>query len=227
MHSASNLAALFVSILCSSSAFAAPLLKREVPQGELSFIVVHDELKLTSNQSSSEHSHEQFLTSVRASLALNNPAGIKDPVFGLLGSAAAAAGQGTITDTDCLHLATADQAFTNAKAAGDTTGMVDALIYAALERNTGKVGLASALCTSVKAVNPEVAAISQHQVLSLHSLSRVFRSAPDNEIFGFVGSCQHGRCGDKQGHHTRAGPTDRIGWRRPSAGAQGRHVRAR
>ena len=34
-----------------------------------------------------EHSHEQFLTSVRASLATSNPAGIVDPVFGLLGDA--------------------------------------------------------------------------------------------------------------------------------------------
>ena len=39
-----------------------------------------------------------------------------------------------------------------------------ALIYAALERNTGKVGLKSNLCTTIKAVNPEIAAISQHQV---------------------------------------------------------------
>jgi hypothetical protein len=39
-----------------------------------------------------EHSHEQFLTSVRASLDSNNPAGIVDPVFGLLGDAAAAGG---------------------------------------------------------------------------------------------------------------------------------------
>ena len=46
-----------------------------------------------------EHSHEQFLTTVRASLNLNNPAGITDVVFGLLGDAAASAGQGTITDT--------------------------------------------------------------------------------------------------------------------------------
>jgi len=34
-----------------------------------------------------EHSHEQFLTTVRVSLNLNNPAGIVDPVFGLLGNA--------------------------------------------------------------------------------------------------------------------------------------------
>jgi hypothetical protein len=41
--------------------------------------------------------------------------------------------------------------------------MTAALVFRALERNTGKVGLASAPCTSVKAVNPEIAAISQHQ----------------------------------------------------------------
>lgn len=42
-------------------------------------------------------------------------------------------------------------------------GMTAALIYRALERNTGKVGLASMACTSIKAVNPEIAAIQQHQ----------------------------------------------------------------
>ena len=41
--------------------------------------------------------------------------------------------------------------------------MTAALIYRALERNTGKVGLASVACTSIKAVNPEIAAIQQHQ----------------------------------------------------------------
>lgn len=83
---------------------------------------------------------------------------------------------------DCLQQATADQAFTNAKAAGDVEvryrtansptstslislgiqGMTNALIFRALERNTGKVGLASVLCTET-AKNPEIAAISQHQ----------------------------------------------------------------
>lgn len=111
-----------------------------------------------------EHSHNTFLASVRTSLAMDNPDNIQDPVFGLLGNAAAAAGQGSIPDTDCLHQATADQAFTNAKAAGDVDGMTNALIYAALERNTGKVGLASVSCTAIKAQNPEIAAISQHQV---------------------------------------------------------------
>jgi hypothetical protein len=111
-----------------------------------------------------EHSHEKFLTSVRTSLNTNNPDGIVDPVFGLLGNAAAAAGLGQLTDTECLQQSTADQAFTNAKAAGDITGMTNALAYRALERNTGKVGLQSNSCTSVTAVNSEIAAISQHQV---------------------------------------------------------------
>ncbi|KAG6866288.1 hypothetical protein C0991_006384 [Blastosporella zonata] len=132
-----------LALLCVSSALALPVrFRREVPQ---------------------EHSHEQFLTSVRASLALNNPDGIVDPVFGLLGNAAAAGGAGKITDATCLQQATADQAFTNAKAAGDVQGQVDALIYRALERNSGAVGLVTAPCTSITAVNPEIAAIQQHQ----------------------------------------------------------------
>ncbi|KAG8953883.1 hypothetical protein FRC04_001513 [Tulasnella sp. 424] len=130
-------------VFSAVSVYGAPInRKREVPQ---------------------EHSHEKFLTSVRASLAKNNPDGIVDPVFGLLGNAAATQGLGKITDPDCLQQATADQAFTNAKAAGDVQGQVDALIYRALERNTGKVGLASVACTAIKATNPEIAAISQHQ----------------------------------------------------------------
>ena len=120
--------------------------------------------RLHAREVPQEHSHNTFLDSVRTSLALNNPDNIQDPVFGLLGNAAAAAGQGSIAETDCLHQATADQAFTNAKAAGDVDGMTGALIYAALERNTGKVGLASVDCTAIGAKNPEIAAISQHQV---------------------------------------------------------------
>lgn len=109
-----------------------------------------------------EHSHDRFLDGVRVNLNLNNPNKIEDPVFGLLGNAAAAAGAGSIKNLDCLHQATADQAFTNAKVAGNVTGQADALMYAALERNTGKVGLASVLCNET-AVNPEISAISQHQ----------------------------------------------------------------
>lgn len=62
-----------------------------------------------------------------------------------------------------MQQATADQAFTNAKAAGDVDGQVAALIFRALERNTGTVGAASNQCTSLTAVNPEIAAIQQHQ----------------------------------------------------------------
>lgn len=117
---------------------------------------------LRSREVPQEHSHQKFLDGVRVNLNINNPAGIADPVFGLLGNGAAAAGAGTITNLDCLHQATADQAFTNAKAAGNVTGQADALMYAALERNTGKVGLASVLCNET-AVNPEIAAIQAHQ----------------------------------------------------------------
>lgn len=127
--------------LLSSSSLALPI-RREVPQ---------------------EHSHQQFLTSVTTSLQKNNPSGIVDAVFGVLGDAAAAGGAGKITDVECLQQATADQAFTNAKAAGDVPGQVDALIYRALERNTGSVGGVSKPCTSITAVNPEIAAIQQHQ----------------------------------------------------------------
>ncbi|KAF7290348.1 hypothetical protein HMN09_01292800 [Mycena chlorophos] len=90
-----------------------------------------------------EHSHQQIITSVNTT--------------------AAARGAGSITDTDCLQQATADQAFTNAKAAGDIQAQVDALIYRALERNTHGVGVASNACTSITAVNSEIAVLSQHQ----------------------------------------------------------------
>jgi len=110
-----------------------------------------------------EHSHEATLIAVRKSLGLNNPDEIIDPVFGLLGNAAANGGKGRIADATCLQQAIADQAFTNAKAAGDVDGMVNALIFRALERNTGAVGEKSALCTSIQAKNPEIAALKQHQ----------------------------------------------------------------
>src|ERR1700761_761947 len=134
-------AILLIVGLSTASPFAHQSHKREVPQ---------------------EHSHNHFLDLVRTSLNLNNPKGITDPVFGLLGNAAAAGGAGQVTDLDCLQQETADQAFTNAKGAGDLVGMAGALVYRALERNTGSVGLASVLCTET-AVNPEIAAISQHQ----------------------------------------------------------------
>ncbi|TYJ51452.1 hypothetical protein B9479_007975 [Cryptococcus floricola] len=139
----SSLLALLPLLALAPGLDASPIrmVKREVPQ---------------------EHSHEQFLTTVRASLNIDNPQNIQDPVFALLGNAAAAAGQGDVTNTDCLQQAIADQAFTNAKAAGDVAGQTAALVYRALERNTGSVGLASVACNET-ATNPEIAAISQHQ----------------------------------------------------------------
>lgn len=118
--------------------------------------------RLRGREVPQEHSHNTFLDGVRVSLNIDNPDGIQDPVFGLLGDAAAVVGAGQITNLACLHQATADRAFTNAKAAGNVTGQSDALLYAALERNTGKVGLASAACTDA-AVNPEIQAVKQHQ----------------------------------------------------------------
>ncbi|KAI0916257.1 hypothetical protein AcV5_003247 [Taiwanofungus camphoratus] len=129
----------FFALVCS--ALALPI-KREVPQ---------------------EHSHNSILASVRTSLNVNNPDQIQDPVFALLGAAAASQGAGKINDTDCLQQAVADQAFTNAKAAGDVNSMVNALIFRALERNSGSVGATTNQCTSLTAVNPEIAAIQQHQ----------------------------------------------------------------
>ncbi len=78
----------------SVSSLALPILRREVPQGKiLSCFLLHYSLIVALFV---EHSHEQFLTTVGASLALNNPDNIQDSVFGLLGNAAAIAGAGNI-----------------------------------------------------------------------------------------------------------------------------------
>ncbi|KAF9077550.1 hypothetical protein BDP27DRAFT_1311238 [Rhodocollybia butyracea] len=139
---------LFKSLLLAlayitASNIAAPIFRREVPQ---------------------EHSHENILILMRDAIALgSNPQNIGDPVFGLLGDAAAAGGLGDTSDVECLQQNTADLAFTNAKTSGNVTLMTAALVYRALERNTGSVGLQSNACTSTTATNPEIAAISQHQ----------------------------------------------------------------
>ncbi|KAM0425479.1 hypothetical protein ACHAPT_009268 [Fusarium lateritium] len=109
-----------------------------------------------------EHSHDFVLTITREFLNLENPKNIQDPVFGLLGDGAAAAGAGDVTNLACLKQETADQAFTNAKAAGDLRGMAGALLFQAIERNTAGVGVASKLCIE-QAVNPEIGALTQHQ----------------------------------------------------------------
>ncbi|KAI4914684.1 hypothetical protein J4E90_004715 [Alternaria incomplexa] len=117
----------------------------------------------TKREVPQEHAHRNVIIAVNDLLFQNNPDDIQDGVFALLGAAAAADGAGDIADADCLQQAVADQAFTNAKEAGDVEGMTMALIYRALERNTGSVGLASVPCESIQAVNPEIAALQQHQ----------------------------------------------------------------
>ncbi|KAJ8080663.1 hypothetical protein AAF712_008368 [Marasmius tenuissimus] len=131
-----------VLLALTSFALAAPLQRRQVPQ---------------------EHSHRPTLLALQKSIQLNNPESFVDPVFGLLGNAAAAQGLGNTKDANCLQQAMADRAFTNAKEAGDVDGQVQALIYRALERNSLSVGGTTDKCTSVQAVNPEIAAIQQHQ----------------------------------------------------------------
>ncbi|KAG9230139.1 hypothetical protein BJ875DRAFT_166234 [Amylocarpus encephaloides] len=155
-ESASLLIAFIGLTSAAPTPFAAPKNTFSIPKAMLRSV------RLAAREVPQEQSHNKFLTGVRAALDLDNPAGIVDPVFGLLGNAAAAEGAGTITNLDCLHQATADQAFTNAKAAGDVVGMTNSLLYAALERNTGSVGQKSVLCTD-KAVNAEIQAIQQHQ----------------------------------------------------------------
>ncbi|OHE97351.1 hypothetical protein CORC01_07406 [Colletotrichum orchidophilum] len=119
-------------------------------------------IALTAAEVPQEHSHEKYLRAVNALLKQDNPNNIQDAVFGLLGNAAAAAGAGDVTNLDCLHQTTADSAFSTAKAAGDVDGMASALVFRAVERNTGSVGLKSVLCDET-AANPEIAALSQHQ----------------------------------------------------------------
>ena len=119
--------------------------------------------RIDRRETPQEHSHEKYITKTRQMLKLKNPDQIVDPLYGLLDNASGSAGHGSITDTDCLQQATADQAFTNAKDIGDIDGMTAALIYRALERNTNKVGLTSGPCTSVDAVNPEIRIVKQHQ----------------------------------------------------------------
>lgn len=133
---------LALPLLSVVSALPATLHRREVPQ---------------------EHAHQNVLDIIDPLIALNNPDNLGSSVFGLLGAAAAIKGAGKITDADCLQQAIADQAFSNAKTAGDVNGQTFALIYRALERNTGSVGLASVPCATITAVNPEIAALQQHQ----------------------------------------------------------------
>ncbi len=62
---------------------AASTLLLSLASGRPSELISH----LARREVPQEHSHEQFLTTVRALLNKNNPNKIADPVFGLLGDA--------------------------------------------------------------------------------------------------------------------------------------------
>jgi hypothetical protein len=119
-------------------------------------------LRLGKREVPQEKSHQNILDIVDPILKEDNPLEIVDVVFALLGNAAAAEGAPNVDNLDCLQQIIADQVFTTAKANNDIDGMSAAIVFRALERNTGQVGLASVLCNE-DAVNPEIAAITQHQ----------------------------------------------------------------
>ncbi|KAH8168822.1 hypothetical protein LIA77_10948 [Sarocladium implicatum] len=123
---------------------------------------IHKRSSIQKRQVPQEQSHGFILDIANEFMKLENTKNIQDAVFGLLGNAAAEEGAGDVTNLDCLKQETADQAFTNAKAAGDIRGMAGALLFQAIERNTGSVGLASVLCDE-PTVNPEIGAITSHQ----------------------------------------------------------------
>ncbi|KAJ4138665.1 hypothetical protein NW768_002517 [Fusarium equiseti] len=144
--------ALSIGAATASPAFRSPIVPKHVARSK----TIH------KRQVPQEHSHDFVLNITKEFLELDNPKEIADPVFGLLGDAAAEEGAGQVTNLACLKQETADQAFTNAKAISDLRGMAGALLFQAIERNSAKVGAASELCTET-AVNPEIAALTQHQ----------------------------------------------------------------
>ncbi|KPA35278.1 cell wall mannoprotein [Fusarium langsethiae] len=144
--------ALSIGVATASPVFRVPSLPKIASRSKT----------IRKRQVPQEHSHDIVLNITKEFLDLDNPKEIADPVFGLLGDAAAEEGAGKVTNLACLKQETADQAFTNAKAIGDLRGMAGALLFQAIERNTAGVGVASALCDET-AVNPEIAALTQHQ----------------------------------------------------------------
>jgi hypothetical protein len=72
-------------------AFFGLTLAAPTPQPKNVFII--PKYRLRGREVPQEHSHNRFLDGVRVNLNLNNPAKIEDPVFGLLGDAAAAGGK--------------------------------------------------------------------------------------------------------------------------------------
>lgn len=109
--------------------------------------------------------HERVIRSVQASLTLDNPDQFTDAVFALLGDATAAEGDSPNNPVggECMQLAIADRALTNALAADDIDAATDAMIYRALERNSGSVGAMSTPCTSFTPTNAALGNFEQHQ----------------------------------------------------------------
>ncbi|KAJ1565525.1 hypothetical protein HK096_002295 [Nowakowskiella sp. JEL0078] len=138
-----------VLALSAVQIFASPLSRREVPQ---------------------EHSHDIIVNQVRKILNQNANT-LPDPIFALLGNAAASNGiaqaGSKLTDPNCLQQNIADQSITNCKA-GKTAGfsaaqcIATAVKFRALERNSGSVGAVSASCTTAP-TNKELSTIKQHQ----------------------------------------------------------------
>ncbi|PLW36533.1 hypothetical protein PCASD_06457 [Puccinia coronata f. sp. avenae] len=112
-----------------------------------------------------EWAHAREVNTVDTMLKLDNPLNITHPIFSLLGNDAAAKGMGKIDqkNIDCFQKIVADQAFKNAKAAGNKAGQEAAIIFASLEKNTKNVGVASPPCASKKMENPEIERLIQHQ----------------------------------------------------------------
>ncbi|KAI8815616.1 uncharacterized protein EV422DRAFT_349639 [Fimicolochytrium jonesii] len=130
----------------AASAAPASLTRREVPQ---------------------EHSHDLIVNAVRQ-IFIKDTQGFPDPIFALLGNAAAlsALTPTTVTDKDPnnLQLHIADITITNCKKTTpvDPLCIARAVQFRALERNTPGVGTKSGAATA-KPVNKELDEISQHQ----------------------------------------------------------------
>ncbi|KAG8760101.1 hypothetical protein FRC14_004087 [Serendipita sp. 396] len=118
---------------------------------------------LSKRETPQELSHDRYIIQVKQMLDLNNTIGVADPTFALLTNELAATGMGSVTDPNCLQLAIADVAFTNAKATNNLDGLVASLIFRALERNTAAVGVASEPCLTYVPVNKELLTFKQHQ----------------------------------------------------------------
>ncbi|KAJ3111280.1 hypothetical protein HDU96_005815 [Phlyctochytrium bullatum] len=122
-----------------------------------------------------EHSHDLIVNQVRNVIRKgnnNSPFVDVDPIFALLGNAAASNGikgaarltAAADTDPDCLQQNIADECIANAKRTGnDKADIAVCIQFRALERNSGGVGNKSNLCTKATPKNPEIANLLQHQ----------------------------------------------------------------